>query len=626
MRVLKSKILHVILGFFDIALVVAAFVLGVYLRFDLNVPAFWLSRMNSILLPAAIIHIFIFYLFGLYRRVWRYTGINDLFLISAAVSVGTFSTFIFSTFFEPIPRSSYIIAWFLLILFISGIRLALRVLLDYLSRPKSKGKKKKALIIGAGEAGVLVARELKRHSSNLLIKVIGFIDDDPAKQNQIIHGLPVLGNRKMISEVVDKKQIDEVVIAMPSAPYSVLQEVVVLCEGLDLKIKTVPGIYEILDGNIKFNTLKEVGIEDLLRRPPVKLDLLSIAAYLSGLTVLVSGAGGSIGSELCRQIAKLGPEKLILVDHDENAIFYINNELRQNIPRVDYYPLVCDVKDYHALETIIRQHRPSVIFHAAAHKHVPLMEINVEEAVRNNIMGSKNIIDLAEKHAVKKFVFISTDKAVNPSSVMGATKRVVEIYLQKKAKDCNKCVFSSVRFGNVLGSQGSVVLLFKEQIARGGPVTVTHPDMKRYFMTIPEAVQLVIQAGAMCKGGEIFVLDMGEPVNIVDMARDMIILSGLKPEKDIKIEYSGLRPGEKLYEELFSERENFALTRHERIYIAPDSYWSDNMICKELEELGKKLGLGNGLVNIVMSQGNGHLNTVNSDSIIFIDNLKNRSE
>jgi FlaA1/EpsC-like NDP-sugar epimerase len=583
----------------DVMLVIIALALSVYLRFDWNVPSIFFNNLVNLLLPAVLISLSLFFIFGLYRRVWRYTGIDDMFLIAVAVSVSTGAIYLYSLFFGMLPRSSYIIAWFLLLFFVGGSRLAVRLLTDWLSKPAGRGGKKKILIIGAGEAGSMVARELKKHGSLLDMKVAGFIDDDPSKQRQIIQGLPVLGNRKDMPDVVSTKNIDEVVIAMPSASYRAMQEIISLCEGLDVKIKTVPGIYEILEGQISFSNLKEVDIEDLLRRLPVKQDLQGVAAYLTGLTVLVTGAGGSIGSELCRQIARMEPDRILLMDHNENGIFYILHELQERFPRVEYIPLVCDIKEHDALEKVFKEYRPDVVFHAAAHKHVPLMEANPQEAVRNNIMGSKNLIDLASEYAVKRFVFISTDKAVNPSSVMGSTKRVVEIYLQKKARICNSCIYCSVRFGNVLGSQGSVVLLFKSQISRGGPVTVTHPEMMRYFMTIPEAVQLVIQAGALCKGGEIFVLDMGEPIKIVDLARDMIILSGLKPEEDIKIEFTGLRPGEKLYEELFSDRESFTLTQHERIFIAPDSETEDAEINGELGKLGKRVGLGEKLVDLL---------------------------
>ena len=599
---LNGKIKILALVFIDAVIIITAIALSVYLRFDWSVPNFWMGRLESLLIPAVLINLLTYYLFGMYRRVWRYAGLDDLMLIAVAVSAGLGATYLFSMLAGVLPRSAYIIAWFLLMFLVGGSRISIRLLASYLKQPAGKVKKKNALIMGAGEAGVMVARELKKHGPSLDMKVAGFIDDDPSKQKQIIQGLPVLGTRKDIPDVVNAKNIDEVVIAMPSASYSVMQEIISLCEGLDVKIKTVPGIYEILEGQISFNNLKEVDIEDLLGRPPVKQDLLGVAAYLAGLTVLVTGAGGSIGSELCRQIARLGPERILLMDHNENGIFYILHELQERFPRAEYIPLVCDIKEQDTLEKVFKEYRPEVVFHAAAHKHVPLMEVNHEEAVRNNILGSKNLIDLASEYGVKRFVCISTDKAVNPTSVMGSTKRAVEIYLQKKARSCNSCIYCSVRFGNVLGSQGSVVLLFKNQIARGGPVTVTDPEMKRYFMTIPEAVQLVIQAGALGKGGEIFVLDMGEPVKIVDLARDMIILSGLKPDEDIKIEFTGLRPGEKLYEELFSDRENFAVTRHERIFIAPDSTYDETALLAELEQLSEKLRITTNLVDIVLAK------------------------
>ncbi len=590
---------HLTLAVIDAVAVVVAISLSVYLRFDWNVPASFFNNMTSLLLPAVLISLAVFFIFGLYRRIWRYTGIDDLMVVVLAVTAGIAGIYIYSIFSGLLPRSSYIIAWVLMLFFVGGSRVGVRLLAGWLSQPSGKGKRNKVLIIGAGEAGAMVARELKKHGPSLGMKVLGFIDDDPAKRGRIIQGYPVLGRREDLPDIILKEQVDEVIIAMPSASYGTLKELVGLCEGLDVKIKTVPGIYEILEGQVSLNTLKEVEIEDLLRRPPVKQDLKGISDYLAGQTVLVTGAGGSIGAEICRQVAVLGPQKLIILDHDENGVFYTHNELEHKHTQVELVPAVCDIKYRDGLVNVFNEHKPAVLFHAAAHKHVPLMEANRNEAVHNNIWGSKNVIDLAAEYGVKRFVGISTDKAVNPTSVMGMTKRMVEIYLQQKARNCNSCVYCSVRFGNVLGSQGSVVLLFKKQIERGGPVTVTHPEMQRYFMTIPEAVQLVVQAGALGQGGEIFVLDMGEPVKIADLARDMIILSGLKPGEDIRIEYTGLRPGEKMYEELFSERENFAVTRHERIFIAPDSDQGKEEVDQELNRLREKLGLTPDLTSFV---------------------------
>jgi len=592
MSKINGKIKHLAMAIIDAGLIFGALILALNLRFDWEVPVLWVDRLELLFIPVIIIHLLVYLFFGFYRRVWRYAGIDELLIIAVAVTTGSIGAYIYSMLADVfLPRSTYIITWFLLLILIGGFRLSIRLLSTYLNRPAGSGKKKKVLIVGAGEAGVLVARELKRHGDALQMKLIGYLDDDQGKQRQIIHGLPVIGGISSLTEVVERQKIDEVVMAMPSAPYSTLQEIIRLCADLQVKIKSVPGIYEILKGQVSISSLKEVEIEDLLRRLPVKVDLQSISDYLAHEVVLVTGAGGSIGAELCRQVAKLKPKKIILADNDENGIFYIHNELIRNYPDIEILPLVIDMKEYESIKKAFALLRPTVLFHAAAHKHVPLMELNPEEAVRNNIGGSINLIELAAQFEVKRFVFISTDKAVNPSSVMGATKRVVEIYLQEKARNCKSCIYCSVRFGNVLGSQGSVVEIFKRQIADGGPVTVTEPEMKRYFMTIPEAVQLVIQAGALGQGGEIFVLDMGEPITIVDLARDMILLSGLKPDIDIKIEFTGLRPGEKLYEELFSDRENFALTKHERIFIAPDTAFDEKEIRSELDKLARKINI-----------------------------------
>lgn len=588
----KGMLMHVAMAIIDAALVAASMLLTLYLRFDGLVPKFWLERLQSQLWPTIIIFLTSFFIFGFYKRVWRYASIDDLMTVVVAVTAGSAGFYLFSRYYALLPRSTYMISWFLLIIFVGGAKLAVRFLADNLYFRSRKKQQINALIYGAGEAGVLVARELKKQAAGTDLKVTGFIDDDPAKRKQIIQGLPVLGSRSELPELVSRFGIEELIIAMPSAPYSELQAIIAECAKLPVHIKTVPSIYEIVKGEVNISALKKVEIEDLLQRPPVEVDLSSIAAYLENQVVLVTGAGGSIGSELCRQIAALKPAGLLMLDHDENGIFYITHEMEELAPTLKVVPLVTDVQNSKGLKNIFEKYLPAVVFHAAAYKHVPLMETNTEEAVRNNISGSKNLIDLAAACGVKRFVAVSTDKAVNPTSVMGATKRAVEIYLQQKARQCHACVFCAVRFGNVLGSQGSVVHLFRKQIAKGGPVTVTHPEMERYFMTIPEAVQLVIQAGALGRGGEIFVLDMGEPVKIMDLARDMIILSGLKPGEDVEIKICGLRPGEKLFEELFSDRENFNLTRHEKIFIAPDSNFSEELIKKEIEDLSLLLGEG----------------------------------
>ncbi len=582
----------------DAVLIGASLFIALILRFDGNIPSNYMGNFESLLWPVIAIHILIFSAFGIYRRLWRYARVEELLLIVFSVGTGSAACYLFSTYFNlMLPRSVYIIYGVILLFFIGSSRFSLRVLAKYLKKMHgSNNGHRPLLIVGAGDAGVMVARELKKHESSLGTKLVGFIDDAPNKQKQVIYGLPVLGTRDELPEIVVEKGIKEIVIAIPSAPYSEQRKIINLCKELSVKLKIIPGVFEILGGQVNLTHLKEVEIEDLLQREQVQVDIQEISGYLSGKIVMVTGAGGSIGSELCRQVSLLGPQALLLLDHNENGIFYINRELAGESPKLKVYPLVRDVRDFQGLEAVFKNYRPQVIFHAAAHKHVPLMELNAEQAVQNNVLGTKNLVDLSERYGVERFVFISTDKAVNPASVMGATKRASEIYLQHRARQNGDCIFCAVRFGNVLGSQGSVVPLFKEQIARGGPLTVTHPEMTRYFMTIPEAVQLVIQAGALGEKGMIFILDMGEPVKIMDLAKDMIHLSGLQPGKDIEIKLTGVRPGEKLYEELFSDRENFMKTKHERIYIAPDTRLREEEVLKELSSLSEIVGTDLGLI------------------------------
>ncbi|WP_240489181.1 polysaccharide biosynthesis protein [Cohnella thermotolerans] len=409
------------------------------------------------------------------------------------------------------------------------------------------------LIYGAGDCGILVARELLSPTMNDR-KLIGFIDDDPHKHKLTAYNLPVLGDRKAIASIVSEFEVKEIIIAIPSAPKTVTSEIINLCISTGAKVRIIPGISDMLNGRISFSTIRDVDVEDLLGRDQVKTDLVGIAEYVQDKVVLVTGAGGSIGSELCRQIAPFQPSKLLLLGHGENSIYNIEMELKSTHPHLHIEPIIADIQDRARIETIFALHRPRVVFHAAAHKHVPLMEKNPSEAVKNNVFGTQNVADCSDQYGVERFVLISSDKAVNPTSVMGATKRIAEMYVQSlNARSNTK--FASVRFGNVLGSRGSVIPLFKKQIAKGGPITVTHPDMVRYFMTIPEAVQLVIQAGAMSKGGEIFILDMGEPVRILKLAEDLIRLSGYEPYEDIDIEFTGIRNGEKLFEELLTAEE-----------------------------------------------------------------------
>jgi FlaA1/EpsC-like NDP-sugar epimerase len=515
----------------------------------------------------------IYHYFGLYRRIWQYASIHELKLIVAAVSTASVfvSLILVSLFtlgaFNGFPRSVLIIDWLLSVLLVGGLRFAMRLLAENaaaasaiaFSRPVKKG-----LIVGAGDAGALVVRELQKNPQLGLVPV-GFLDDNPDKQRQQLYGIPVVGMISDLGRILQNMRVDEVIIAIPSAPGRVVRQVAEVCRQKGVPFRTMPGLYELLGGKVSINRLREVDITDLLRREPVRVHDDLVGAALGGQVVLVSGAGGSIGRELCRQIARWGPSELILLGHGENSIFETVMELRESFPSQQMHPVIADVRDLSRLQIVFERYRPSVVFHAAAHKHVPMMEINVEEAVTNNIWGTLNIVKISSIHDVERLVMISTDKAVRPVNVMGATKRIAEQIVLDAADHTGKA-YCVVRFGNVLGSRGSVVPLFKRQIARGGPVTITHPDMRRYFMTIPEAVYLVLQAAGMGKGGETFVLNMGQQIRILDLAEDLIRLSGLEPGRDIEIVFTGVRPGEKLSEDLWDEGQSIAPTTHPDIY------------------------------------------------------------
>ncbi|WP_456480951.1 polysaccharide biosynthesis protein, partial [Oceanithermus sp.] len=475
---------------------------------------------------------------------------------------------------QPIPRSVPLIEGGLALLLLGGARLAGRILFERAqlarSQPPHSGSRR-VLIIGAGEAGTMLAREMLRHPESGLVP-IGFLDDDPSKQRQRFVGLPVLGNIEDLPRVALKAHADEVLIAIPSAPGKVVRRVVELAQRTGLRHRIVPGIYEILSGKVAISQIRDVDVEDLLRRNPVQLDTSEIAGYLEGRVVLITGAGGSIGSEIVRQVARFRPRRILLLGRGENSLYQIERELERTWPELDWRTIVADVRDREKMQHVFATYAPEVVFHAAAHKHVPMMEANPDEAVFNNVGGTKNVVELALEHGVGRFVNISTDKAVNPTSVMGASKRVAEYLVQWAAQQAKPGqAFVSVRFGNVLGSRGSVIPLFKEQIASGGPVTVTHREMTRYFMTIPEAAQLVLQAGGLGDNGAVYVLDMGEPVRIADLARDLIQLSGLEPGVDIEIVFTGIRPGEKLFEELLTAEEGTEASKHQQIFIARTS-------------------------------------------------------
>jgi len=567
-----------------------------YLRFELfgHIPSEYFQTYYHTAIVATILYIAVFYLFGLYNRLWQYASTGEMLSIVYAVTVGTGGTVAVVYYYSAIqafplrmPNSAAILLWMVMIFLIGGSRFIWRILQENVFELHVPGSQKQVLIVGAGDAGVLAARELKNRNYRDG-RPIGFIDDDRSKLKLHLLGIPVLGTRKDIARVVKGHNVDEVIIAMPSASGESVREIVQICEKTGVDLKIMPGVYDIISGDISINPIRQVQVEDLLGRDPVSVDLEEVAGYVSGETVFVTGAGGSIGSEICRQIAKFNPKTMVLIGHGENSIFYIEQELRSDYPGIDYSTEILDIQDREKVFLVFERYRPGVVFHAAAHKHVPLMERNPEEALKNNVIGTQNLAEAADKVHVKTFVSISTDKAVNPTSIMGATKRTVELLIQNLDRR-SQTKFVCVRFGNVLGSSGSVIPTFKRQIAQGGPVTVTHPEMVRYFMTIPEAAQLVIQAGAMAKGGEIFILDMGKPVKIADLAKDLIRLSGFEPDVDIKIQYTGIRPGEKLYEELLTAEEGITSTKHSRIFIAKPNY-IDEGILAELTHVVRERG------------------------------------
>jgi FlaA1/EpsC-like NDP-sugar epimerase len=550
----------------DLALIVISVMGSFALRLDVGQLPYYFPATLVMCAVALAIKVPTYYFFGLYRRLWIYASTHELRLITVAVTTASVITaaamlVLLSTglVVPGMPRSALGIDWLLSLVLIGGSRFALRVLTEQWSPPR-KGSTRRALIIGAGDAGALVVRELQR-SGLLNLTPVGLLDDDSTKQNQEIHGVPVIGYISDLPEVLENRAVDEVIFAIPSAPGRVVRLVNDACRLKGIPSRTMPGIYELIGGRVSVNRLREVDITDLLRREPTQVNDAMIGEVLSGKRILVTGAGGSIGQELCRQIARWNPAELTLLGHGENSIFEAVLELRDSFPELALIPVIADVKDRRRLEAILKAHRVEVIFHTAAHKHVPLMQANVVEAVVNNVFGTENVVEAALSANVNRLVLISTDKAIRPANVYGATKRLAEMIVLDGARRTG-AAFSVVRFGNVLGSRGSVIPLFKRQIAAGGPVRITHPEMERYFMTIPEAVHLVLQAASMGRGGEAFLLEMGEQVRIVDLAADLIRLSGLEPGRDIEIEFTGVRPGEKLSEELWELDRTYEKTAH----------------------------------------------------------------
>ncbi len=565
----------------DIILLNLALFISFLLRFNGDVFSYLDFTYFLIL---TLIGFIVLYFSDLYNRIWQYASIGELLLIfKVSMLINLLLVFYIFIFRSSFPRSVLLINLMTDIFLLGALRFGLRLLKDYSVNNNLLVPRTRVLIIGAGDAGEIIIREMNKHPE-LGKKIIGLIDDDPGKTNLEMHGLKVLGNRYDIPKVIEKYAVDEVIIAMPSAPGKDIKEIYNLSVQSNVKVMIVPGVYELINGNVNLSQIREVKVEDLLGREQVKLDIKKIARDVEGRTILVTGAGGSIGSELCRQIARFNPWRLLMLDNYENNLYYLDLELKKKYPGIEIIPIIGCIRDKERLDNLFARYRPDLVFHAAAHKHVPLMEYNPGEAVKNNIFGTRNLLEVADRYHVDKFVLISTDKAVNPTNVMGATKRVAEMLVQAMNKRSGTR-FMAVRFGNVLGSNGSVVPLFQKQIAAGGPVTVTHEEVTRYFMTIPEAVQLVIQAAALGKGGEVFVLDMGEPVKIIDLAKDLIKLSGLKLGEDIDIIITGLRPGEKLYEEILHDSENNIRTEHERIFITRLEEIDDSALREALDSL-----------------------------------------
>ncbi len=569
----------IVLGI-DLLLLVAAHLLAYVIRFDGTVPQNQWAHISTVLVFLLPIKLLLFYLFGVYRGMWRYTSLADLLNILKACVVAAFITLsgiLLLNRFTGFSRSVFVLDALLTFVFISGFRVSLRLAcqndfsLPFFGESTNKRqRRKRLLIIGAGDAAEKLTREIN-DNKGLPYMVAGFLDDRSAKIGQRIHGIPVLGPIGDLAEYAFKTQAQEIIIAIPSANRDQMQRIVELCRECELPFKTLPGLGELISDKVSIKTIRDVSVKDLLGRPPVRLELEEIGGILAGKTVLVTGAGGSIGSELCRQIVRFNPSTLILMDAGEENLYKIEMELLHEHGFRSYVALLGRVQDKGLLESLFSHYRPAVVFHAAAYKHVPMVERNPWEGVYNNIFAAKRLMEVSVRHGVERFILISTDKAVRPTNVMGATKRMTEILMQgfcKHAKSAGAGTrFMAVRFGNVLGSSGSVIPLFRRQIELGGPVTVTHPDMTRYFMSIEEASQLILQAAAMGEGGEIFILEMGTPVRIGQMARDLIRLCGKEPDTEIEIIYTGLRPGEKMYEELITEGEGIVPTGHEKIMV-----------------------------------------------------------
>ena len=585
-QLLLKKLLLII---YDIIAVSVSGYLALLMRFELEpsqIPEQFLNpyrRYNWIMI---IVTILVFYVFRLYSSLWTYAGAVELMnVVLAGCVVGGFHIAFYALIDVRMPRSYWLLFTMNLIVLIFASRYfyrAFRWIVWYI-RGENAAEMRRVMVVGAGAAGNVLIKEI-RNSRYIQKKVVCVIDDDRDKIGSFIHGVKIMGNRYEIPRLAKELAVDEIIIAMPAVSQKEIKGILDICKETGCEMKRLPGIYQLVNGDVSVAKLKDVDVNDLLGRDPIEVDLDSILGYVENKVIMVTGGGGSIGSELCRQIASHHPKQLVLVDIYENTTYDIQNELRRNYPELNLVVLIASVRNTKRMDMIFEKYRPDIVYHAAAHKHVPLMEDSPNEAVKNNVLGTWKVVQAADKWKVKRFVMISTDKAVNPTNIMGATKRICEMIIQTYNRHSDT-EFVAVRFGNVLGSNGSVIPLFKKQIEAGGPVTVTHPDIIRYFMTIPEAVSLVLQAGAYAKGGEIFILDMGEPVKIVDLARNLILLSGHKPDDDIKIEFTGLRPGEKLYEEMLMAEEGMQDTENKLIHIGKPIQMDEEKFMQQLNDL-----------------------------------------
>lgn len=572
--------------FFDAFFVNLSFYLALVARFDNYIPRKYMDSYYGYSVVFSLVVVFVLLLFRLYSSIWDYAGLDEFSIGAVGCIVAGMLLVAFTTIESGIfPRSVVILGSLFSAMFVMGVRVLFRMRRSLVERIKGwrLDRKNRIMIVGAGSAGRVIVREIQTNP-HLGMHPVCFIDDDPLKRGKRISGIKVLGGRNDISRLVDSLKIDQIVIAIPTLEGVGKRELIEVCQKNSCKLKIIPGIFELINGNVSVSRIRDINIEDLLGREAVVLEQEGINRYLHNKTVFISGAGGSIGSEIARQVIRFSPSRLILLDIYENSIYDIQNELLKTVPDLALFVRIGSIRDRNRIDSLFKEFQPDVIFHAAAHKHVPLMEDSPSEAIKNNVIGTLNLAEMADKYHVKKFVMISTDKAVNPTNVMGASKRMCEMIIQAIASR-STTKFGAVRFGNVLGSNGSVIPLFKKQIASGGPVTVTHKEITRFFMTIPEAAQLVLQAGAYATGGQIFILDMGSPVKIYDLAENLIRLSGFTPDHDIKIKITGLRPGEKLYEEVLMHEEGMGNTRHKKIFIAKPSQFNLDVLKVEFQQL-----------------------------------------